>query len=161
MSKCRTVVLALTGLAIAMPPTLAADDVGYRAHTKAGKFENVRDDAKDAIIGRGFVIDHVGRLDDMLERTAEAIGNAAQSPYKNAVYFQFCPAKLTHEAVSATPFAIANCPIAIFVFEAAVEPGRIQVGYRLPVKTDVPAMRTVNEKLAALLDEIAAEATAK
>jgi hypothetical protein len=164
MSTFRPIVLALLGLLVAAP-ALAADDLGYRIYTRAGEFEHVRDDVKDAIIGKGFVIDYVGHLNAMLERTAEATGSitplGAKSPYKNAQYMQFCPAKLTHEAVSATPFAIANCPIAIFVYEVATDPGKIHVGYRLPVNTPSRLMQQVNEKLIALLDSIAKEATAK
>lgn len=143
----------------------AADELGYRVHTKTGKFEDVRDDLRDAIIDKGFVIDYVGHFNTMLERTAADTGSVtplgAKSPYKHAEYMQFCPAKLTHEAVSATPFAIANCPIAIFVYETGAEPGKINVGYRLPVATPSKVMRAVNEKLIAVLDEIARKATKK
>ncbi len=164
MSILRLAVLALASLLL-VAPAEAADEFGYRVHAKAGKFEDVRDDVKDAIVNKGFVIDYVGHFNAMLERTAEATGSVtalgAKSPYKNAEYVQFCPSKLTHEAVSATPFAIANCPIAIFVYEVAAEPGKIQVGYRLPVATPSKVMRQVNAKLVALLDEIAKEATRK
>jgi hypothetical protein len=164
MSILRLAAIALASLFIATSAQ-AADEFGYRVYTKAGKFEDVRDDVKDAIINRGFVIDYVGYFNTMLERTAEATSSVtplgAKSPYKNAEYMQFCPAKLTHEAVSATPFAIANCPIAIFVYEVAADPGKINVGYRLPVATPSRVMRQVNDKLMALLDEIASEATKK
>ncbi len=164
MSILRLAAAALAGLLL-ISPAMAADDLGYRVHVKTGKFEDVRDDLKDAIVDKGFVIDYVGHFNAMLERTAEETGSVtalgAKSPYKNAEYMQFCPSKLTHEAVSATPFAIANCPIAIFVYEVAAEPGKIQVGYRLPVATPSKVMRQVNEKLVALLDEIAKKATKK
>ena len=143
----------------------AADELGYRVHSKAAKFEDVRDDLRDAIVNKGFVIDYVGHFNAMLERTAEATGSTtalgAKSPYRHAEYMQFCPSKLTHEAVSATPFAIANCPIAMFVYETGAEPGKIQVGYRLPVATPSKRMREVNEKLLTLLEGIAGEATKK
>lgn len=164
MSLRRMIVLAMAGVLLASAAQ-AADDLGYRVYSKSAKFEDVRDDAKDAIINRGFVIDYVGHFNTMLERTAVDTGSVtalgAKSPYKNAEYMQFCPAKLTHEAVSATPFAIANCPIAIFVYEVAAESGKIHVGYRLPVATPSKLMRKVNEKLVALLEGIAKEATKK
>lgn len=143
----------------------AADEPGYRVYSKAAKFEDVRDDVKDAIINRGFVIDYVGHLSAMLERTAEAAGNAATSgpgsPYRNAEYLLFCPSKLTHEAVKVSPLAIANCPISIFVYEAAAARGTVVVGYRLPPATASPALSESNDRLVALLDEIASEATKK
>lgn len=165
MSYARNAAVAaiLAGLAAVPMAAQAQDGLGYRVHTKAGKFEDVRDDLKDAIVKRGFVIDYTGHFNAMLERTAEATGSVtalgAKSPYKHAEYMQFCPSKLTHEAVSATPFAIANCPIALFVYETGYEPGKITVGYRLPVATPSKVMRAVNDKLTALLDEIAKEAT--
>ncbi|MGE3918125.1 MAG: hypothetical protein AB7F78_20710 [Hyphomicrobiaceae bacterium] len=164
MSILRLAFVLIASLAVTQV-AMAADELGYRVHTKAGKFEDVRDDLKDAIVNRGFVIDYVGHFNAMLERTAEATGSVtplgAKSPYKQAEYMQFCPSKLTHEAVSATPFAIANCPIAIFVYETGAEPGKIQVGYRLPAATPSKVLRKVNDKLTALLDGIAKEVTKK
>lgn len=138
----------------------AAEEPGSRVHAKTGKYEDVRDDLKDAIINRGFVIDHVGDLSAMLERTAEAVENA-KSPYLKAEFLQFCPLRLTHEAAAASPLAIANCPVAIFVYEAASAPGEVLVGYRLPPATTSSALRQINEKLTALLNEIAQEAVKK
>jgi hypothetical protein len=164
MSILRLAVVVLASVCIANWAE-AADELGYRVYTKAGKYRDVRDDVKDAIINRGFVIDFVGHINTMLERTAEATGSitplGAKTPYKDAEYMLFCPAKLTHEAVSATPFAIANCPISIFVFEAAADPGKINVGYRLPPETPSRVLRQVNDKFIAILDEIAKEATKK
>ena len=159
MTKHLAVVLALAALLVGSA-AFAADDMGYRVYTTDGKFEDVRDDLKNAIINKGFVIDHVGRFNDMLERTAEATGGV-MSPYKNAEYLQFCPVKLTHDAVNATPLAIANCPISIFVFEARADAGTVQLGYRLPPATPSPALRDINAKLEALLDSLAKEAAGK
>lgn len=161
----RTAHLALIAIAMLVGVSVVvAEEPGYRIHTKAGKFEDVRDDLKDAIINRGFVIDYVGHLGAMLERTAEAAGGAtagASLRYRNAEYVQFCPSKLTHEAVGASPFAIANCPVSIFIYEALVEPGKIVVGFRLPAATPSDALREINRKFTSLLDEIAVEATRK
>ncbi|MBS0241507.1 MAG: DUF302 domain-containing protein [Proteobacteria bacterium] len=151
--------IAVCAVALSVASAQAADLPGYRVRTKAAKFEDVRDDVRDAIVNKGYVIDFSGHFNDMLERTAKDAGTGAPSPYKNAEYMTFCPAKLTHEAVHVSPFAIANCPITIFVFEAAAEPGKINVGYRLPTAVQSEAMRPVSDKFIALLDAIAAEAT--
>jgi hypothetical protein len=153
-----TVSLALASMAVAA----TAAGLGYKVYTTAGKYEDVRDNLKDAIINRGFVIDYVGHFNSMLERTAEATGSVTEagkkSPYRNAEYVQFCPSKLTHEAVSASPLAIANCPIALFVYETGYEPGKISVGFRLPVASPSKRVNEVNVKLEALLHAIATEA---
>ena len=162
MSKIRLLMAALLGVMLAAQAAVAAD-LGYKDYAKTGSFEDVSENLKDAIINRGFVIDYVGHFNKMLERTAADTGTitagGSKSPYRNAQYMQFCPAKLTHEAVNASPFAIANCPIALFVYETNYEPGKIHVGYRLPVVSPSKRVNEVNAKLAALLHEIAAEAT--
>lgn len=162
MSVIRYALACVLGLLLSSP-AMASDELGYRVYSKTGKYEDVRDDVKDAIVNRGFVIDYVGHFNQMLERTAEATSSVtplgAKSPYKNAEYMQFCPSKLTHEAVSATPFAIANCPIVLFVYEVAYEPGKVHVGYRLPAATPSKMLKEVNSRLVALLDGIAKEAT--
>ena len=141
----------------------ASDEAGYRVFSKKAAFEDIRDNVRDAIVNRGFVVDYVGKLNAMLERTAHATGSitaaGAKSPYRNAEYLQFCPSQLTHDAVSASPLAIANCPIVIFVYELGYETGTAYVGFRLPVTSPSKRVKEVNEKLAVLLADIAKEAT--
>lgn len=166
MKWARTLSVTLSVLLVCLAgrAASAADELGFRFHEAEMKYEDVRDDLKNAIINRGFVIDHVGLFNGMLERTAEAVAATKAdeaSPYRNAEYLQFCPLKLTHEAVRASPFAIANCPISIFMFETQAEPGKVRVGYRLPPATASEELRKVNAKLAELLDDIAREAVGK
>jgi uncharacterized protein (DUF302 family) len=160
----RQVILVCALLIATYAPT-KAEDLGYMLYAKAGKYDDVRDDLKDAIIKRGFVIDYVGHFNKMLERTAEVAGRGAaakqQSPYLNAEFVQFCPSKLTHEAVNANPIAIANCPIAVFVYEFKHEPGKIQLGFRTPVASPSRVSTEINGRLVELLDGIAKEATKK
>ncbi|KAB2920474.1 MAG: DUF302 domain-containing protein [Hyphomicrobiaceae bacterium] len=162
MSAMRLILTAMLALFFATGAQADAE-FGYRTYAKTGTFEDVRDDLKDAIINRGFVIDYVGHFNAMLERTAEAAQSVTKegvkSPYRNAQFVQFCPAKLVHESVSASPVGIANCPIAVFVYELRIEPGKIHIGYRLPVASQSQQVKKVNDKLAALLHEIALEAT--
>ena len=162
----RLLAASIIGLAIATSPVAgsarAEVSVGHKSLVKTGKFEDVLDDLRDAILKRGFVIDYVGHFNAMLERTADTAGSVTakgvKSPYINAQYLQFCPSKLTHEAISADPFGIANCPIALFVFELRHEPGKVHVGYRLPVDSPSKLVKEVNSRLAKLLDEISADA---
>ncbi len=161
-AKTKVAALLLAGGVLSAFPAVAAD-LGYREFAKAAAFEDVNDNLKDAILKRGFVIDYVGQFNAMLERTAKDTGTVTsggnKSPYKNAQFVQFCPAKLTHEAVNASPLAIANCPIAIFIYELSYEPGKVRVGYRMPVASPSKRVNEINEKIAATLQEIATEAT--
>jgi hypothetical protein len=162
MSKPRFLFAGLLGLVLLGQAAIAAES-GYKDYVKSGTFDDVSENLKDAIVNRGYVIDYVGQFNKMLERTAADTGTITaggnKSPYKNAQYMQFCPSKLTHEAVNASPFAIANCPIALFVYETNYEPGKVHVGYRLPVASPSKRVNEVNEKLTAVLHEIATAAT--
>lgn len=163
MSMFRGLLLGIAlGLCV-IASAVAEVGTGYKSYVKDGKFEDVLEDLRDAILKRGFVIDYTGHFNQMLERTAETAGSVTgqgvKSPYTNAQYLQFCPSKLTHEAVSANPFGIANCPISLFVFELRHEAGKVHVGYRLPLDSPSRLVKEVNGKLTKLLDEIATDAT--
>ncbi|MGI9421596.1 MAG: DUF302 domain-containing protein, partial [Hyphomicrobiaceae bacterium] len=112
----------------------AADAGGYKYYSTQATFEDVLQDLKDEIIDRGLVIDFVGHVDTMLERTSSAAGSVTKtgkaSPYLHAKYLQFCSARLAHEAMSANPFNLSVCPYVVFVFESRSQPGKIIVGYR-------------------------------
>lgn len=140
-------------------PAGAADTPGYKIHHRSGTYSDVRDGLEQAIVARGFVVDYVGHLNTMLERTSEAAGSVSplglKSPYKQAQYMHFCAAKLTHEAVSANPHAIASCPFVLFIYELARQPGEIHVGYRLPVGGPSMVTNKINTQIEALMEEIA------
>ena len=154
--------LALLVLVLACALPAAADDGAPKERLKTGDFEGVVLDVKNAIINRGYVIDYVGHFNKMLERTSEAVGSVteagAKSPYKNAQYLQFCAAKLTHEAISANPQSIVNCPYVVYVYELNAKPGVIHVGYRPPISGPSKRSRAAISGIAALLEEIAKEA---
>lgn len=158
LSTLTAIVFAFAAAGFMIP---AHAEEGYKVSQKSGKFEDVIEDLQDAILKRGFVIDYTGELNAMLERTAKDTGAVKASgkltPFKNAKFLQFCPAKLTHEAVAMNPMGIANCPVAIFVFELDHDQGVIKVGYRLPVTTPSRKAREVNDRLEATLAEIVAE----
>jgi hypothetical protein len=148
-------------LITAMSPVALADD-DFKELTRMADYTEVRDDLKNAIINRGFVVDYVGHFNKMLERTSEAVGSVteagAKSPYKDAEFMQFCAAKLTHEAISANPQNIVNCPYVIYVYELTAKPGLIHVGYRIPVSGPSKISRKAVNNIDALLNEIITEA---
>ena len=164
MRYFRPAILSMFIAILALPAlTHAADHTGYgyTLQSKTSEFEDVRSDLEDAIINRGYVVDYVGHINKMLERTSEVAESVTaegkKSPYKNAQYLQFCPAKITHDAISTSPQNIANCPVAIFIYELNIEPGKIFVGYRTPISGQSRKMRDVNKKLATLLADIVGE----
>ena len=141
----------------------AGKDFAPRHYTRTGVFEDVLQDLKDAIINRGLVIDYIGHVDKMLERTSTAAGSVTEggskTPYLNAKYLQFCSAKLTHASVSANAFNLSICPYVVFVFEAKTDPGKIIVGYRRPIPPGPSRLtKKAFAEIDSLLDGIAKEA---
>lgn len=118
---------------IAAPFSSHAQEVGgdgYFVTATESVFDDAVTDVTNAIVNQGLVIDYTGKVGDMLARTGEAVG--MQTPYKNAVYMQFCSAKHTHAVVAADPLNIAVCPYVVFVYELADGSGA-KIGYRRPV----------------------------
>jgi hypothetical protein len=62
-------------------------------YSKRAKFEDVRDDLKLAIEGKGLVIDSRSYVNRMLERTGKDVGSARKL-YADAQAFFFCSAAL-------------------------------------------------------------------
>ncbi|MEZ5854802.1 MAG: DUF302 domain-containing protein [Hyphomicrobiaceae bacterium] len=149
-------IAALFTVCVLMSLPMAAGAEEYRSYVKAGKFDSVRDDLKDAIVNRGYVVDFVGHFSQMLDRTSDVAGKGAKSPYVDAEYIQFCPAKLAHDGVAASPLYIFNCPMTMYLYELKAEAGKVHVGYRLPV--GAVGSEAVSRGLVELLDGIAKEA---
>jgi len=62
-------------------------------HSKRAKCEDVRDDLKPAIEGKGLVIDYQSYVNRMLERTGKDVGSPRKL-YADAQAFVFCSAAL-------------------------------------------------------------------
>lgn len=134
-----------------------SDDRTSVEYTVAGAFDDVVFDLENAVVGEGLVIDYVGHVNSMLERTSEVVdgaGNGEKSPYVGAVYMHFCSAALTHAAVSADPANIAICPYIVFAYETHAQPGTVHVGYRRPLAGDSEATVAALANIEALLDQI-------
>lgn len=154
--------LLVAALMVVIAPRVAVASEGFKELTRNGGYEDVRDDLKNAIVNRGYVVDYVGKFNNMLERTSEAVGSVtesgAKSPYKDAEFLQFCAAKITHDAISANPQNIVNCPYVVYVYELTDKPGLIHVGYRVPVSGPSKISRKAVSAIDTLLGDIIAEA---
>src|SRR5688500_2698795 len=137
-----------------------ADPKPIVTYSKSGKFEDVREDLKLAIEGKGLVIDYESHVNRMLERTGKDVGSARKL-YADAQAFVFCSAALSRKTMEADPANMAMCPYAIVVYEALSEPGTVRVAYRRPWRPDgSPASQAALKEVEALLDAIAREALA-
>ena len=136
----------------------AADLHPVVVYSKKVKFEDVRDDLKSAIEGRGLVIDYQSYVYRMLERTGKDVGSSRKL-YADAQAFVFCSATLSRKTMEADPANVSMCPYTMVVYATAQEPEKVYVSYRRPWRPDGSAASKASLKeVESLLDGIAREA---
>jgi len=135
-----------------------ADPHPIVAYSKRGKFEDVRDDLKLAIEGKGLVIDYHSFLGRMLERTGKDVGSGRKL-YADAEAFVFCSAVLSRKTMEADAANAAFCPYTLVVYASAEDPGTVHVAYQRPWRPDgSAASQAALKEVEALLDGLAREA---
>jgi uncharacterized protein (DUF302 family) len=135
-----------------------ADPHPVVSYSKRARFDEVRDDLRLAIEGKGLVIDYHSYVNRMLERTAQDVG-AAKKLYADAQAFVFCSAVLSRKTMEADAANAALCPYSITVYATAQDPGTVHVAYRRPWRPDgSAASKAALEAVETLLDDIAREA---
>ena len=135
--------------------TLAADSHPVVTYSKHAKFEDVRDDLKIAIEGKGLVIDYHSFINKMIERTGKDVGSTRKI-YADAQAFVFCSAALSRKMMEADPANAAMCPYSITVYATAQEPDKVHVAYRRPWRPEgSAASKAALRDVEALLDGIA------
>jgi len=132
-----------------------ADPHPIVSYSKAAKFEDVLEDVKQAIEGKGLVIDYESFVNRMLERTGKDVGSTRKL-YADARAFVFCSAALSRKTMEADPANASFCPYGIMVYATAQQPGTVRVSYRRPWRPDgSPASKAALKEVEALLDGIA------
>ena len=149
----RTFMLAL--LSALCTVALAADPNPVVTYSKKAKFEDIRDDLKSAIEGKGLVIDYQSFVNKMIERTGKDVGSTRKL-YVDAQSFVFCSAALSRKTMEADVANAAMCPYSITVYTTASEPDKVFVAYRRPWRPDgSAASKAALKEVEALLDGIA------
>ena len=135
-----------------------ADPHPVVTYSKNAKFDDVRDDLKLAIEGKGLVIDYQSFVNRMLERTGKDVGSSRKL-YADAQAFVFCSAALSRKTMEADPANVAMCPYSMVVYATAKEPGKVHVSYRRPWRPDgSAASKAALKEVETLLEVIAREA---
>jgi hypothetical protein len=135
-----------------------ADPHPIVTYSKAAKLDEVREDLKLAIEGKGLVIDYESFVNRMLERTGKDVGSTRKL-YGDARAFVFCSAALSRKTMEADPANVAFCPYTMVVYATAREPGMVHVAYKRPWRPEgSAASRAALKEVEALLDGIAREA---
>ncbi len=149
----RTLMIAL--LTAFCSVALAAGPQPVVSYSKKAKFEDVRDDLKLAIEGKGLVVDYHSFINQMIERTGKDVGSTRKI-YVDVQAFVFCSAALSRKTMEADPANAAMCPYSITVYATAVEPDKVFVAYRRPWRSDgSAASKAALREVEALLDGIA------
>lgn len=111
-----------------------------------GEFDFYFEMVQDAIASEGLVINNMGYIADMLDRTAGH--EKGEGIYLNGMSVDFCSATYSRATMEADPHNIAFCPYVIAVYELSDEPGTVYMGYqRVPEIGDADseeALRDVN-----------------
>jgi uncharacterized protein (DUF302 family) len=148
------------GLAVIMACALAfparADDLQIlKVKTD---FDTLKQDVADAIVDRGYVIDHTSLIGKMLDRTGGDVGSTRKL-YSDAETVQFCSAVLSRTMMEADPSNIALCPFVIFYYERADQPGVVYVGYReleeRGSESSEAAIKAINRLLREIIEDVA------
>ncbi|MEZ5873208.1 MAG: DUF302 domain-containing protein [Nitratireductor sp.] len=141
----------------ALPASSLADEQIITEYLVEDSFENVHQDLSDAIVNRGYHIEHAGDVGSMLKRTGDTVG-ASKTVYENAGFLQFCSAVLSRGAMEADPANIAFCPYVVFAYETPDDGGKVHVGFRrLTPRGSEQSLKAIAD-VNALLDEIVREA---
>ena len=145
--------VVLVGILTSVPAWADKVHVSGPAHVYEtwGDYETIRAFLLAEIRGRGMVINRIGDVNDMLGRTAGAVG-ATVTVYRNAEAILFCKADLSHNLTALNLHNIVLCPYSITIYEPRSAPGTIYLGYRYSASED-PAVKLI----ARLLDEIILE----
>jgi uncharacterized protein (DUF302 family) len=153
MTMLRTFVFAL--MTTFCSATLAVDSHPVVTYSKQAKFEDVRDDLKTAIEGKGLVIDYHSFINKMIERTGKDVGSTRRI-YTDAQAFVFCSAALSRKMMEADPANASMCPYSITVYATVQEPDKVHVAYRRPWRPEgSAASKSALREVEALLDGIA------
>jgi uncharacterized protein (DUF302 family) len=151
--RALTATLLLAGLS---QPVLA-DDVHMTVFTKQGSFADVKESVEMAITGRGFVINNVSHVGDMLERTGKDLGSGKRV-FLNAESLEFCSATVSRKMMEADPDNIVFCPYIISIYVLPEKPKEVRVAYRKAQMVGSPASRQALKEVNELLSEIIKEA---
>lgn len=138
--------------------TGAASDAPVVTVKVEAEFDEVLDNVKSAIAGRGVNIAHILPASEMLNRTAGAFG-IEENVFLHAQTVEFCSAKVSHHLVQANPENILLCPFTISVYVLAKDPTHVRVSYRRPYVIDPGSAAAVRE-VVELVEDIVEDAIA-
>jgi uncharacterized protein (DUF302 family) len=149
--------LAATMLLVAASQTALAEGVHMAVFTRQGSYADVREAVEMAITGRGFVINNVSHIGEMLERTGKDLGSGKQV-YLKAEALEFCSASVSRKMMEVDPDNIVFCPYIIAIYVLPQKPNEVRISYRRTQMVGSPASQQALTGVNELLSEIIKEA---
>ena len=123
---------------------------------KQAAFEEVREAVETALTGRGYVINNVSHIGEMLDRTGKDLGSKKQV-YLKAEALEFCSATVSRTMMEADPDNIVFCPYSIAIYVLPAKPGEVRIAFRKTQLVGSPASKKaladVNKLLADIIQE--------
>jgi uncharacterized protein (DUF302 family) len=149
MNMLRIALILLPALLLSLPAALAQEVVleteERRIYSIEGEFDFYREMLESAITDEGLVINAVGRIAAMLERTGGDLG-AGERMYRNGESLEFCSAVYSRRMMEADLHSIVFCPYVIAIYELEAEPGTIYLGYqRMPIVGDENSRKALQD----------------
>lgn len=148
--------LSATMLLVGFSQLVLAEGVHMAVFTKQSSFADIRESVEMAITGRGFVINNVSHVGDMLERTGKDLGGGKQV-FINAESLEFCSATVSRKMMEADPDNIVFCPYIISIYVLPEKPSEVRVAYRkaqmVGSSASKKSLKAVNELLAEIIKE--------
>ena len=150
-------VLAATMLFVGLSQPALAEGAHMAVFTKQGSFAEVREAVEMAITGRGFVINNVSHIGNMLERTGKDLGGG-KKVFLDAEALEFCSATVSRQMMESDPDNIVFCPYIIAIYVLPEKPNEVRVAFRKTQMVGSPASRKSLTAVNELLTEIIKEA---
>lgn len=110
----------------------------YSYSTSDLNFDEVKDNVKMAITGRGVNIANELHASEMLNRTGPDLG-FAHPVFKRAETIEFCSAVISLRLVESNPDNVVMCPFTISIYQLNNDEGVIHAAFRVPVGFDESA----------------------
>ena len=104
----------------------------YSYSTSDLNFDEVKDNVKMAITGRGVNIANELHASEMLNRTGPDLG-FAHPVFKRAETIEFCSAVISLRLVESNPDNVVMCPFTISIYQLNNDEGVIHAAFRVPV----------------------------
>ncbi len=134
-----------------------ADGSHMSLFTRKGSFADAKEAVEMAITGRGFVINNVSHVGEMLARTGKDLGDGKQVFIK-AEALEFCSATVSRNMMEADPDNIVFCPYIISVYVVPEKPNEVRIAFRKTQLVGSKVSQKGLEDVNTLLTEIVTEA---